>query len=117
MGLNGQKARDVLEGIAQVDVERFQLQLAGFDFREVQNVIDDGQQRGAAVADGLRVIALQGVEPGIEQQLGHAEHAVHGRANLVAHVGQELALRTVGHSATRTAVSVAISASLRSVIS
>ena len=36
------------------------------------------------------------VEVGVQGQLGHAEDAVHGRADLVAHVGQELALGPVG---------------------
>ena len=34
-----------------------------------------------------------GVELGVEQQLEHADHAVERRADLVAHVGQELGLR------------------------
>ena len=32
------------------------------------------------------------VEVGVEQQLGHADDAVHGRADLVADVGEELRL-------------------------
>ena len=36
------------------------------------------------------------VEVGVEHQLGHADDAVHGRADLVAHVGQELALGPAG---------------------
>ena len=35
------------------------------------------------------------VEVAVEQQLRHADHAVHRRADLVAHVGQELRLRPV----------------------
>src|SRR6202044_382711 len=58
MRLNREKPGDVFESIAQVHIERFELELAGFDFREVENVVDDGQQRGAAVTDGLRVITL-----------------------------------------------------------
>ena len=46
--------------------------------------------------DGLGVLALVGVELGVEQQLGHADHAVHRRADLVAHVGQELGLQPRG---------------------
>ena len=37
-----------------------------------------------------------GVELGVEQQVGHADDAVHGRADLMAHVGEELALGPVG---------------------
>ena len=38
----------------------------------------------------------RGFELGVEHQLGHADHAVHRRADLVAHVGQELALGPIG---------------------
>ncbi len=35
------------------------------------------------------------VQVGVEQECGHADDAVHRRADLVAHVGEELALRRV----------------------
>ena len=44
-------------------------------------------------AHGLGEPALLVVERRVEQQVGHAEHAVHRRADLVAHVGQELGLQ------------------------
>ena len=44
----------------------------------------------------LQVLALLGGQVGVQGQLGHAEDAVHRRADLVAHVGQELALGPVG---------------------
>ena len=44
----------------------------------------------------LEVLPLLGGQLGVQGQLGHAEDAVHGRADLVAHVGQELALGAVG---------------------
>ena len=50
----------------------------------------------AEVLTMLQILALLGVEVGIERQLGHAEDAVHGRADFVAHVGQEIALGLVG---------------------
>ncbi len=43
-----------------------------------------------------QVLALFGVQVGLEGQLRHAEDAVHGRADFVAHVGQEVALGAVG---------------------
>ena len=36
------------------------------------------------------VVALLLVEAGFGQQVGHAQHAVQGRADFVAHVGQEV---------------------------
>jgi hypothetical protein len=41
----------------------------------------------------VRVLALLECQWGVEQQTRHPDDAVHGRADLVAHHGQELALR------------------------
>ena len=49
-------------------------------------------KRLARVAHGLRVVPLSGVEVGVEQEVGHADDAVHGGADLVAHVGEEVGL-------------------------
>ena len=52
----------------------------------------------SASADVLtvdQVLALLGGELGVERQLGHADDAVHRRADLVAHVGEKLALGVV----------------------
>ena len=38
----------------------------------------------------------RGVELGLGEQLGHAEHAVHRRADLVAHIGEEFGFGAVG---------------------
>ncbi len=40
----------------------------------------------------VEVVALLAGEVGGERQRGHADDAVHRRADLVAHVGEELAL-------------------------
>ncbi len=45
----------------------------------------------------LREIALLGVEAGFEEEIGEADDAVHRRADLVAHVREEVALGAVGH--------------------
>jgi hypothetical protein len=67
--------------------------LAGLDLREVENVVDDREQRVRRALDRRREAALARIELRIEQQLGHAEHAVHRRADLVRHAREELALR------------------------
>ncbi len=38
------------------------LELARFDLGKVQNVVDHLEQHGAAVADGLRIAVLFGIE-------------------------------------------------------
>ena len=42
--------------------------------------------------NGLHVVALLGRQSGVQQQLTHAQHAVHGGAYLVAYTGQKLGL-------------------------
>ena len=45
--------------------------------------------------DGLQIFALFGGELGLERELGHADDAVEWRADLVTHVGEELALSLI----------------------
>ena len=44
--------------LAQVEVDALELELAGLDLREVEDVVDDRQQRLARAADRLGVLAL-----------------------------------------------------------
>ena len=77
----------------QVEGNVFDEQFAGLDLREVENVVDDGEQRFGRGFDNRHVLALLIGQRGIEGQIGHADDAVHRRADLVAHVGEEVALR------------------------
>ena len=80
----------------QREVHMLQAQLPGFDLRQVEDVVDDREQVPRGVVDLGHAVALLGVERAALQQPRHAEHGVHRRADLVAHVGQELALGAVG---------------------
>ena len=90
MRLRGENVRHILDRLAQVHLDALQLEFSRLNLREIQDVVDDAEQPIGAVTDGLRVIALAWIERGIEQQGGHADHAVHRRADLVAHVGEKL---------------------------
>jgi hypothetical protein len=48
------------------------------------------------IADQLQILALLGGEFGIQGQLRHAQDAVHGRADFMAHIRQEFALGAAG---------------------
>ncbi len=96
MSLDGQHLGHIFYSVPQIEVDRFEFELLRFDLREVENVIDESDQRGAARAHDLGVLALFLGQLGVEQEVGHSHHTVHRRADLVAHVGQELALRSVG---------------------
>ena len=74
----------------------FKVQLAGFDFGKIKDVVDNRQQRLGRGLDGLQIVSLLVVQLRIQRQVGHPDDAVHRCPNLVAHVGQESATGAVG---------------------
>ena len=89
----GEEFDHVGNGFGKVEVRLLQFQLPRLDLREVEDVVDDAKERLPGAAHRRGEACLPFVQPRAEQQVGHAEHAVHGRADLVAHVGQELGFR------------------------
>ena len=94
--LGGQQIQGVLDARAQVEGLVLQFELAGFDLGEIQDVVDDGEEGFAAGVDGFHVTALLGGQGRLQEQAGHGDDAVHGGADFVAHVGQELGLGAGG---------------------
>ena len=86
---------DVLDDVAGIAGNRVELDLARLALREVEDVVDHLQELHGGLLDRLREAPLTGREVGIEEQVGHPDHTVHRRPDLVAHVRQELALRSV----------------------
>jgi len=99
-----------LHGNTQLEGSQLKGEHAGFDLGEIQDVVDDGQEGIGARPDGVGERALFGREFRVEQQTDHADDPVEGRADLVAHVRQELgfsrALACASFTATRNASSV-----------
>src|SRR4029078_3209165 len=81
-----------VQGLAWIEVDAFQRQLARPDLREVEDVVDDRDEAGGRPLDLLAVLALLRGERGLEQEADGTDHAVHRRADLVADRGQEGAL-------------------------
>ncbi len=73
-----------------------QFQLAGFDLRQVQHVVEHRQQLLAGLAHDHQPLALFLGQFAALHDLGHGQHAVQRGADLVAHIGQELRLGDVG---------------------
>ena len=74
-----------------------EVELARLDLREVENVVDDRAAASRPTTCTMsRYSRCSAVELGVERQLRHADDAVHRRADLVAHVGQEFALGAAG---------------------
>ena len=63
-------------GARRQRLQRYRLgadfELAGFDFREIKNVVDEAQQRGSGIARDRKRFALLAVQVGEFHQLEHA---------------------------------------------
>ncbi len=82
--------------LAEVQIRHLGRELARFDLGEIEDVVDHAEQVAPGAAHRQRPFALLRLQLALDQQLVHAEHAVHRRANLVAHGGEELALGLTG---------------------
>ena len=95
-GLVADQVADVVDDAFQLKVGEFELQFAGLDLREVKNVVDDVQQMVSGIGDLAELSVLLWVVHTALQQVREADDGVHRGANLMAHVGQKLALGAVG---------------------
>ena len=82
-----------LDAFAEIERLLLQLEHAGLDLREVEDVVDHTEERVSARADDLGELLLLRRQLGAEQQAGHPDHGVHRRPDLVAHRREEGALR------------------------
>ena len=94
-GARREQVEHFFHGLVEIVRDVFQLDAAGLDLREVQDVVDDDQQALGGPANRAGEVHLLGIELGIHQQVAEADHAVHRRADLVAHRREELALGAV----------------------
>ena len=93
-GVGGGRGDGDVDGFAdtaaKVEGRAFEFDAPLFDFGEVEDLVDDGQEGVAAGADGVGELALGGVERRGLEEFDHADDRVERRANFVAHVGQKL---------------------------
>ena len=99
MLFRGTRAHEVerrFDTFAQIERRRLDVHAARLDLREVEDVVDDREECVAGIADRVDVVALLAVERRVEQQPRESDDRVHRRADLMAHGGEERALRLVG---------------------
>ena len=99
-GLVGQHQHGVVEQVAHRENGFAQLHLAGVDLGKIQHVIDQVEQMGARLEHvfgifGIFGVAERAIEFGLDD-LGKAQDGVQGRAQFVAHAGQEFRLGMIG---------------------
>ena len=88
--LGAQQVGQVVEDFVEIEILLLQLQAAGIDPGKIEDVVDDGQQQLAGAFDTAHVIHVARLERALLQQVRQADHAIERRADLVAHVGQEV---------------------------
>ncbi len=85
-GLVLQNFHHILQDFEQVKGDEFDDQFAGFNLGEIQDVIDDPEQRLTGFARSFRVIQLFGSQVGVKQQAAHSNDAVQRGSDFVTHV-------------------------------
>ena len=90
--LLGRERGDRADHLVELEIGGLDVELVGLDLREIEDVVDDAEQRRAGVVDLAHVVALLGIERRLEGEVRETDDGVHRRADLVAHVGQERAL-------------------------
>src|SRR6185437_1152345 len=82
--------------VAEIERRGFEDQFAGFNLGKIENVVQQGEKclaRGYSEREVLPLFAGQ-LRP--QRQMRHADDAIQGSANLMAHVGEELTLGATG---------------------
>ena len=87
---------DVLQQLRQVRGLGVDADFSLVQGRNIQNVVEHIEQVAGRGVGGLDVVGLLGVQARGAQQPEHAQNAVKGRAQFVAHIGQKFALAAVG---------------------
>ncbi len=85
----------VLDGARQVEVGRLQFHPSRLDLGQIEDVVDEGQEMSSRlqnVAEVFRLLVVDLAEHPLGQDLREADDGVERRAQLVRHVGEELAL-------------------------
>ncbi len=96
VGAKGKRGGHLVHQALQIKVQQFHAQTSGLDLGKVQDVVDQIQQGLAAGLDGFHIADLLLGQVRILQKARHSEHSVHGRTDLVAHVGQKFGFGPVG---------------------
>src|SRR4029450_9303588 len=88
-------ADDLVDEPGQIDTLGIEFELAGFDLREVEDLVDEAQEVGPGGIDAAqrlqRLFRAEARRVG-DHHLGETDDGVERRAQLVAHAGEELRL-------------------------
>src|SRR5215468_4763468 len=80
--LRRQRLGGALDQLNGRQLDAFEIEPAGLYLGEIEDVVDDAQQRRGREAHGAQCLALVERKRRTLQDVDHAEHAVHRRADL-----------------------------------
>ncbi|MMZ59209.1 hypothetical protein D1872_212350 [compost metagenome] len=86
----------VFHEFRQLEGSLVQLHLSGFNFGQVQNVVNNIEQQIAGIHNKGNRFMLLVVQSRIRQQFGGGDNTVHRRTNFMAHGRQEKAFAPIG---------------------
>ena len=92
MGLESHHGHHIAEHVIQPERYVLDDQLVRLDFREIENIVDDAEQRGPRAVDFGDIVALLGRQIGFQAKMRQADDGIHGGPDFMAHIGQEHAL-------------------------
>ncbi|MDX1781740.1 MAG: hypothetical protein R3256_10515 [Thalassovita sp.] len=95
LSLHGKSFRGAFNRFEQQEVCIFDSQLAGLDFRGIQDVVDDPQKEKGRIPDRVDHPRLLVVQWAARQQFDDADDPVHRRADFMAHIGKEHGFRGI----------------------
>ncbi len=87
---------DVFEHAGGAEGAPVQFEFAGFDFGEVQDVVDENDEVVGGELQGAQVFDLVGAGVFFQQEVGGGGQGIDGRAHFVAHGGQEVVAGEAG---------------------
>ena len=88
-----EELHSVFYGVAKAEWHMIECQPSRLDFRDVKDVVEDREQGFGRVVGPPDVFPLLWRELRAQREIGHADHRVHRRPDLVAHVREEFPLR------------------------
>ena len=97
MGPHGKRGGEVVQQARQIKILHLQVELLRLNLGEIENVVDQAEQRFATYANNFSKTSLLVVKFGIKQQPGHANDPIYRSSDFMAHVGQKLAFGGACH--------------------
>ena len=86
----GHDGRHVIEHLFETEWHPLKLEPTRLNLGEIEDVVDDPEQRLPGLVDFAHQGMLTILEPSLFEQVGQPHDGVHGGADLVAHVGDEI---------------------------